>query len=200
MIRFGLFVLLIVALVSLPFIVFGEEYALPLLRTREGQSWALALVGVALLIADSVAPVPSAIVIVTVAAKTGWLVGTLVGTIGLTGQVLGAAWLGRYAVRRVAPRFFGAQDMARLQTSLQQKLALTLGCLRSVPVLAETSVIVAASLGIPLRRIFAATLLPNLVISAAYSIAADHSLWTACAAILASIAVSLAVWRAGGRV
>jgi hypothetical protein len=190
-----LFVLLVVALVSLPFALFGEEFALPLLEARSHQGVALVLIAIALLTADSVAPVPSVIVIIFLAAKAGWLAGVIGGTIGLTGQVFFAAVFGRVAVGRLAPRFFPDAELERMRQSLQQRLALTLACFRSVPVLAETSVMIAASLGVPLRRIMAATLLPNLAISAIYSLAIDASFTTACLAFFATAVPSYALWR-----
>ena len=77
---------------------------------------------------------------------------------------------------------------------MQRNLALTLACWRSVPVLAETSVILAAAAGIPIRRIFLATLLPNFIISVIYSIAADDSLGTAALAFLLILVLSLGLW------
>lgn len=193
--RISLFVVLVVALVSLPFVLFGEEYALPLLEARSHQTVALVLIAIALLTADAVAPVPSVIVIVFLAAKAGWLAGAIGGTVGLTGQVFCAALFGRVAVGRLAPRFFPESELARLRASLLHRLPLTLACFRSVPVLAETSVMVAASLQVPVRRIVAVTLLPNLAISAIYSLAVDASFMSACAAFLATAVPSYLVWR-----
>ncbi len=199
--RFALFVLLVLALLSLPFVLFGESYALPLLRSHEGRTGMLALIAVGLLLADSVAPVPSILVIMVLAAKTSWWVGALGGTVGLTGQVLCASWFGRAAVGRLAPRFFPESELRRLRGALQGSLALTLGCLRSLPVFAETSVVVAASLGVPIRRIFWATLGPNAAISLIYSLAIDASIGMACLAFAVTALASYALWRAwrGGK-
>ena len=72
--------------------------------------------------------------------------------------------------------------------------------LRSVPVLAETSVIVAAATGVPVARVFWATVLPNLIVAAIYSVAADDSLVTAAVTFLATMVLSYLVWRVFGRV
>ena len=72
---------------------------------------------------------------------------------------------------------------------------LTLACFRSVPVLAETSVIVAAAMGIPTLRIFRATVLPNFVVATIYSVAADDSFATAVLAFLLTMVLSYVVWR-----
>ncbi|MBI5690080.1 MAG: VTT domain-containing protein [Verrucomicrobia bacterium] len=194
-VRTALFVAFVVALVCLPFAIFGEEFVLPLLQTRAQQAGALTVLSILLLAADSVAPVPATLVIMYLAAKAGWLAGIIGGTLGMSAGVLAAAWLGRFAVGRLAPKFFPDTELARLRESLQSRLTLTLACLRSVPVLAETSIIVAAAMGIPTTRIFWVTVLPNLIVSTIYSVAADDSFVTAALTFFLTLAVSYAVWR-----
>lgn len=195
-----LFVMFVMALVCAPFILFGEEYVLPFLKEREHQAGWLILIAVILLASDSVAPVPATLVIMFLAAKSGRMAGIIGGTVGMSAGVLAAAWIGRAAVGRIAPKFFPDEELARLRESLQRRLVLTLACWRSVPVMAETSIIVAAAAGIPVRRIFWATLAPNFVVSVIYSVAADDSLITASIAFAATIAISLALWWwLGGR-
>jgi len=146
--RFIVFALFVVALLSLPFVLLGEEYAVPLLHSQQGRAWALGAIAIALLTTDSLAPVPSSLVIVFAAMKAGWIVGTIAGTVGLVGQVIGAAWFGRVAIGRLALRFLGAADVEALRGAMQERLALTLGCLRCVPLIAESSVVIAASFGV----------------------------------------------------
>jgi 3-dehydroquinate synthase len=197
-VRLVLFVLFVITLVSLPFVIFGEEFVFPLLQSREQQAGALTLVAIALLICDSVAPIPATLVIMFLAARAGRVAGVVGGTVGLSLGVLVAAWFGRGAVGRLAPKFFPDAELVRLREALQKRLVLTLACLRSVPVLAETSVIVAAAAGVPVRRIFTATLLPNLIVAAIYSVAADDSATTAVVTFLATMIVSYGVWRLWG--
>lgn len=194
-VKTALFVLFVMTLVCLPFAVFGEEFVLPLLQTRAQQSGALTVISIALLAADSVAPVPATLVIMYLAAKAGWVAGVVGGTIGMSAGVLAAAWLGRVAVGRIAPKFFPEAELIRLRDSLQSRLTLTLACLRSVPVLAETSIIVAAAMGIPTRRIFWVTVLPNFLVATIYSVAADDSFTTAAITFLATMVASYAAWR-----
>jgi 3-dehydroquinate synthase len=168
-----LFVLFVMTLVCLPFAIFGEEFVLPLLESRQQQVGALTLISIALLACDSVAPVPATLVIMYLAAKAGWIPGIVGGTIGMSAGVLAAAWIGRTAVGRLAPKFIPDAELQRLRAALQQRLVITLACLRSVPVLAETSIIVAAAMGIPVARIFWVTVLPNFIVAAIYSVSAD---------------------------
>jgi 3-dehydroquinate synthase len=194
-----LFVLFVMTLVCLPFVLFGEDFVLPLLESRKQQVGALTVVAILLLACDSVAPVPATLVIMYLAAKAGWVAGIIGGTIGLCAGVLAAAWIGRSAVGRLAPKFMPEEELARLRVSLQQRLIMTLACLRSVPVLAETSIIVAAATGVPVSRIFWVTILPNFIVAAIYSVSADDSLTTAAITFLATMVLSYVIWRVFGR-
>ena len=186
-------------LVCLPFVIFGEDFVLPLLESRRQQVGALTAIAIVLLACDSVAPVPVTLVIMYLAAKAGWMAGIVGGTIGLSAGVLAAAWVGRAAVGRLAPKFLPEAELLRLRESLQKRLVVTLACLRSVPVLAETSIIVAAATGVPLKRLFLVTLLPNFIVATIYSVAADDSVMTAVITFLATMLLSYLVWRLFGR-
>ena len=194
-VRSTLFVLVVMALVCLPFAIFGEEFVLPLLQTKAQQARTLTLVAIALLTADSVAPIPSSLVILFVGAKAGPLWGFVGGTVGLSLGVLTAAWLGRHAVGRLAPKFLPDAELERLRRALQERLGVTLACFRSIPVLAETSVLVAAAMGIPPGRIFRVTLLPNAIVAAVYALAADDSLATAALTLALTALASWLYWR-----
>ncbi len=182
-------------LVCLPFAIWGEEFVLPLLASREKQTGALTVIAIIMLACDSVAPIPATLVIMYLASKGGWMAGIVGGTLGLSAGVLAAAWIGRAAVGRLAPKFIPDAELARMRDSLQTRLFVTLACLRSVPVLAETSVIVAAATGVPVMRIFWATLLPNFIVSLIYSLAADDSFQTAALTFLATMVASYVLWR-----
>jgi 3-dehydroquinate synthase len=198
-VKVALFALFVMVLVSLPFAIFGEDFVVPLLKSREQQAGWLTGLAIALLASDAVTPVPSTLVIMFLAAKAGVVAGVVGGTLGMSLGVLFAAWLGRHAVGRVAPRFFPDAELARMREALQRRLVLTLACLRSVPVLAETSVILAAAAGVPTGRIFWATLVPNFLISAIYSVAADDSIMTAVVTFVAIVLASYVVWRVAER-
>lgn len=193
------FVVFLVAVVSVPFVIWGDEFVAPLLASQEHRTFGLVALAIALLAADSIAPIPATLVIMFLAAKAGVIAGVIGGTLGLSAGVLAASWFGRAAVGRIAPRFFPEAELLRLRTGLQRNLALTLACWRSVPVLAETSVILAAAAGVPMSRIFKVTLLPNFVIALIYSVAADDSFRTACLAFGVTLFASLLLWRWAAR-
>jgi hypothetical protein len=182
-------------LVSVPFMIFGEALFVPVFEAVRHSTFWLVLLAIALLAADALLPVPSAWVVIFLAQQSGALAGMIGGTLGLSAGVLVAGWIGRAAVGRAAPKFFPEVELARLRDSMQRHTIVTLACMRSVPVLAETSVLIAAGAGVPLRRIFWATLPPNVAISVVYSFAADESFLTACLAFLATVGVSYAAWR-----
>lgn len=204
-VRAVLFVLFIMTIVILPFVLFHERFDAFVLQSREHEVSTLTVLAIVLLAADSVAPVPATVVIMTLAWKAGWVAGIVGGTIGMSLGVLAAAWIGRAAVGRIAPKFIPDAELGRMRDSLQRRLVLTLACLRSVPVLAETSVILAAATGVPVKRIFLATLVPNFIVSviyavtAAYAKAAEDSFKTAAITFLATMVVSYAAWRVFGR-
>ena len=172
---------------------------MPLLESRQQQVGALTGIAIVLLACDSVAPIPATLVIMYLAAKAGWGAGIVGGTVGLCAGVLAAAWIGRTAVGRLAPKFIPDAELIRLRAALQKRLIITLACLRSVPVLAETSIILAAAMGIPIRRIFWGTVLPNFIVATIYSLAADDSLQTAVVTFLATMLLSYLVWRLFGQ-
>ena len=133
--KFGLLVVAIVALVSAPFVIWGDTYVLPLLESHVDRTSLLIAIAIMLLAADSVAPVPATLVIMFLAAHSGRFAGIVGGTVGMSAGVLTAAWVGRTAVGRLAPKFFPDSELARLRAGVQRNLALTLACWRSVPVL-----------------------------------------------------------------
>lgn len=193
--RLSLFVFVVSVVVSLPFIIFGESFVMPLLEGLKHKAVWLVFLAIVLLSLDAVLPIPSAWVIIFLAQQAGVVAGIVGGTAGLAVGVLVAGWVGRAAVGRAAPKFFPAAELERLKQSIQRHTTVTLACMRSVPVLAETSVMIAAAAGVPVMRIFWATLLPNLAISVIYAVAADDSLLTACLAFVATIAISYVSWR-----
>jgi uncharacterized membrane protein YdjX (TVP38/TMEM64 family) len=192
--RFACLLVTVIAFVCVPFVLFGQDYALPWLKSLEQRTGALALLSIVLLAADSLAPIPSTVVIMFLAAKVGTIAGILASTVGLCAGVLTAAWFGRVAVGRVAPRFISDAELARLRENLQSRLVLTLACWRAVPVMAEATVILAAAAGVPIRKLFFATLLPNLLVAGIYSVAADDSLVTACITFFATLIASALLW------
>lgn len=194
------FLLLAAALVIGPFLYFGEDLVKPWLPAAEaGRTWLVAT-AVLLLAVDAVLPVPSSWVLIALANQAGVVAGIVGGTAGLTAGVLVAAWIGRAAVGPLASRLVPASDLERLRAAEPRQVLVALVCLRSVPVLAEMSVLVAAAARVPLRRILVATVPANAVIAGVYSVAANESLMSAIVTFLATVGISYGFWRWwGGR-
>jgi uncharacterized membrane protein YdjX (TVP38/TMEM64 family) len=197
--KITLLIIGISALVCMPYLIWGDAYVLPFLESHTDRLTALVIIAIILLAVDSVAPVPATLVIIFLAAKAGWLAGIVGGTIGMTAGVVTAAWFGRFALGRIAPRFFPERELTRLRAGITHNLALTLACWRCVPVLAEASVMLAGAAGIPLARIVRVTLLPNFLISLVYSFAADDSFKSAALAFTLILFCSLALWAITSR-
>ncbi len=193
--RIGVLVFAVSVLVSVPFMIWGEDVFVPVFEgVRHNAAWMVGL-AVALLSLDAVLPVPSSWVIIFLAQESGRIAGFVGGSVGLAVGVVVAAWLGRAAVGRAAPKFIPEAEIERMRAMIEKHTILTLACMRSVPVLAETSVVIAAAAGVPVRRIFWLTLGPNVAIAGIYAIAGDESLSTACIVFLATVAVSYGVFR-----
>lgn len=193
--RLGLFVFAVSVLVCVPFLVLGESAFIPVLERLGDRAIWLIVGAVVLLGLDAILPVPSAWVVIFLAQQTGVIGGIVGGTLGLCLGVIVSTWVGRVAIGRIAPRFVPEQELVRLRESMRRHTILTLACMRSVPVLAETSVMIAAASRVSAWRIFLATLLPNLAIAVVYSLAANDSLLTAGIAFVATIVVSYLFWR-----
>jgi uncharacterized membrane protein YdjX (TVP38/TMEM64 family) len=165
------FVGLLVALVLIPFFLFGaglEESARRFLEARP-PVWQVALLLGALLAGDVVLPVPSS------------LVGTAAGS--LLGFGLGAAtaWAGMMVgcglgyllgVRAGAPMLrtmAGEAELARVARASERHGAWFLLVFRAVPVLAEVSVVFAGTSRMSPRAFFTVCALANLGISVTYA-------------------------------
>jgi membrane protein DedA with SNARE-associated domain len=141
-----------------------------------------------------------------VSTAAGYLLGvsqgTLVGWSGMTlGCLLGYA-IGSYGGRPVTRRFVGDSELERAAGAHSRHGDWGLIALRSVPVLAEASVILAGIVRMPFRRFVALTCLSNLGISAAYAAVGAYAvrvesflLAFAGAIVIPAVAIFVARWR-----
>ncbi len=103
-----------------------------------------ATVAVLLLVADVVLPVPSSIIMVWLGASHGWLVGASLSLTGCVGATVLAFWLGR----RGGPlfeRLVPPDERARVDAFLARWGALAIAVTRPVPIVAETTAVVAGA-------------------------------------------------------
>ena len=145
-----------------------EEWTARQLAAPGPRAAAAALI-FALLAGDIVLPVPSSLVALTAGSLFGAPVGTLVAGSGLAlGALAGLVLARRLGGRRIAARL-PAAEYARLEQMLARYAPLVVLLARPVPVLAETSILVAGACGMPLRPLLAPTLLGSFATAGLYA-------------------------------
>ena len=161
------------AAILVPFALWGdtfEAYGTELLAHAQ-PSPTLALTLVALLAGDLVLPIPSSLL----AVGTGAVFGTLFGAVLIAVGFSAGAWIGyevgRSAGRAGVKRWVEDEQRERMEAFAAKHGAGLLVAMRAVPVLAEASVVVAGSSGMPRGRVLLTTTVANLVIAVVYSAA-----------------------------
>jgi uncharacterized membrane protein YdjX (TVP38/TMEM64 family) len=157
-----------------------------------------AAIGVALLVADVVLPVPSSVVMMALGAARGVVVGAALSLLG----ALGSAWLGLLLGRRGGAWLVGATRGGERSARLLARWGpLAIAVTRPIPVIAETTAILAGASGVSWSRATLATIAgaapPALIYAWAGARAAEPRRG---AAIAAGIIVGAGVlWWAGHR-
>jgi uncharacterized membrane protein YdjX (TVP38/TMEM64 family) len=202
MVRRYLLVWGIVAAVVL--VAFGivEALNVPLLvdpsdRLERGGA-AAALLGVGLLLADVVIPVPSSLIMTTQGAIFGIVGGTLLGMIGGVGATLVGFAMGRRGSGLIQ-RFVGADEGAPSHRLLQRHGTLAILATRPLPVLAEATAIVAGSTAMTWRQVTIGAFVGCLPAAALYSIAGASATSLASGAMVFVLVIGLAgvFWGVG---
>lgn len=178
---------LISAIMIATYLAFGEA-ALDGLGSARTE--VVILLGIAALVADIFLPIPSSVVIVLVAQAISPVPAILTGALGLS---LGCA-LG-YASGRLGSRYLVDADRAdRLSVWLRQRGGIPLlVALRPVPILGETSLIVAGLLRLNPFHVLATTSIANLALATCYVLLAAQA--NSVGGFVASI---LAAWSLPG--
>jgi uncharacterized membrane protein YdjX (TVP38/TMEM64 family) len=124
------------------------------LRQYEGWAWA---VGIALIWADLVLPVPQTAVIAALGIIHGTLLGGLLGSLGLiTGGLLGYGLM-LTSARRFAQRFAGPRSLHHMESLFDRGGAWAIVLSRSLPYsVPEAMVVLAGLAGMPIRKFSAA--------------------------------------------
>ncbi len=128
-----------------------------------------ALVGVGLLIADVVLPVPSSLVMIAHGALFGVTMGTLLSLIGSVGATLVGFALGRrgdkWLEKIVLPK-----ERLRVEEMLERWGALAVVITRPVPLLAETTAILAGASAMSWQRVTIASFAGSLPAALLYAL------------------------------
>jgi uncharacterized membrane protein YdjX (TVP38/TMEM64 family) len=129
-----------------------------------------AAVGVGLLVADVLLPVPSSLVMVAHGALFGVAVGTLLSLAGSLGAGLFGFWLGKRG-GRVLERVMTQAERERADALLKRWGALAIVVTRPVPILAETVAIMAGASSMSLARVALAVVAGSLPPALVYALA-----------------------------
>ena len=196
------YVLIGLALVTLfmGMFVVAEQVRVPLMTDPraylERATLPVAAVGVALLVADVVLPVPSSGVMIAQGAAFGLVYGSLLSLAGGTGATLVAYLLGRRS-RGLINRLVPVEQQLRGAELLERHGMWAVVVTRPVPMLAETVAILAGtSTTMPWWRVTAAGALGNLVPAVAYAAAGAYAATfiNALAVFAGVLAVALITW------
>lgn len=118
-------------------------------------TFATALLGVSLLTADVLLPVPSSLVMVANGALFGFVGGSVISLVGNVAGFLLAYYLGSRSLPFVR-KFVSEQELGRASRVLQRWGVPALIITRPLPILAETAVIMAGVSKLPFARSLAA--------------------------------------------
>jgi uncharacterized membrane protein YdjX (TVP38/TMEM64 family) len=154
--------------------------------------------GVGLLVVDVFIPVPSSGVMVAQGALFGVVLGTLLSLIGGLGATLLGFLVGRRS-RGLVDRIVPVEEQERAERLLSRYGALAIIATRPVPMLAETTAIIAGTSRLGWRTVALAGGLGNLVPALAYALtgAVAASFNNQIAVFAAVIGVAAVFWLAG---
>jgi uncharacterized membrane protein YdjX (TVP38/TMEM64 family) len=126
------------------------------LALRHYESWAWAL-GIALIWADLVLPVPQTAVIAALGIIYGTLLGGLLGSLGLITSGLLGYGLMLTSARRLAQTFAGSKSLHKMESFFDQGGTWAIVLTRSLPYsVPEAMVFLAGLAGMPIRKFTAA--------------------------------------------
>jgi len=177
--------------------VLVEQLHVPVLSDADAgflhrRSWAVALAGVALLVADVVLPVPSAGVMIAQGAVFGLVAGSLLSLVGGTGATAAAYLLGRRG-RGLVERLVTPGQQRRAEEFLDRHGVWAIVVSRPLPMLAETVAIIAGTSRVSLRSAVLAGAVGNVVPAVAYAAVGAYT-----ATFLSSLTVFVGVLLVGG--
>jgi uncharacterized membrane protein YdjX (TVP38/TMEM64 family) len=176
-VRSGLFAIgvLTLALASCATIPTPQEANDAVLVLRNYGSWAWAL-GIALIWADLVLPIPQTAVIAALGIIYGSLIGGLLGSLGLiTGGLLGYGLM-LTAARRFVQRLAGPRSLQKMESLFDRGGAWAIILTRSLPYsVPEAMVFLAGLAGMPMRKFTAALTIGS--VPTAFAFAAIGAGW-----------------------
>jgi len=128
-----------------------------------------ALTGVGLLVADIILPVPSSLIMIANGALFGVALGTILSMVGNLGAALVGFFIGRCG-EPVLARFVPHDERSRANHLLKEWGLLAIIITRPVPILAETTVIMAGASTMRWRAMILSTLAGSFPVAVLYAI------------------------------
>lgn len=178
--RWIFLVLLVLALVLVPFTLLESRIltvVLGFLNSSPGRVVAALAISLGLA-SDVVLPVPSSLLATASGMLLGLAVGAIVTWTGMQAGALVGYYIGSSIGTRAISRFVGADELERAAESHRRWGGLSLIATRAVPVLAESSVVFAGALRMPLPRFLSLTGASNAAVAAVYAFVGAHALET----------------------
>ena len=171
-------VLLVLALVLVPFALLESRIlsvASSFLHSSPGRVVAASAISLALA-SDVVLPIPSSLLGTASGMLLGLSMGAVVTWVGMQAGALLGYYIGSSVGTRAITRFVGFDELDRAAESHRRWGGLSLIATRAVPVLAESSVVFAGALRMPLPRFLALTGASNAAIAAVYAFVGAYAL------------------------
>jgi uncharacterized membrane protein YdjX (TVP38/TMEM64 family) len=192
--RIGAATLLLLALILIPFFLFGSGMEARSAALAAAGRGTVAFGGAALLALDIVLPVPSSLLATAIGAALGPWLGTAINAGGLTLGCAAGLLLGRSG-SPLARRILGGALFQRFAAaSARHGIVFILAC-RAVPVLGEASIVAAGAGRAPFGPALAAAAAANLLIGAVYAFAGTAPLGLAAAfAVGIPVVAGLGAW------
>lgn len=199
--------LTIAALLAFFLALFGIVEALGVKILTDPSAWldrggvVAAAVGVGLLVADVFLPVPSSVVMVAHGALFGTVAGTALSLAGSVGAAVLGFFVGRRSTRLVE-RLVSPAEKARADQLLQRYGALAVVVTRPIPLLAETTAILAGASPLGWGTFLGATMAGSLPPALLYALTGATSRSFGSGALMFGVvlAVTALTWFVGRRV
>lgn len=164
-------------LLLIPFVLFGDSldnWTNSFFQSEPSKLITSLVIG-SLLSIDIIAPVPSSILSTAGGYFLGFIGGTLISLVGMTISCLIGYWIGAKFGRPAALRFVDTKEISGFE-SLQKKYGDWIIIVsRSVPILAETSVLFAGIGRMKISRFISMITISNLSISMVYAAVGAYS-------------------------
>ncbi|MGI8486901.1 MAG: TVP38/TMEM64 family protein [Thermomicrobiales bacterium] len=199
--RYTLVAVAIAAFILISFLIV-EALGIPLLvdpshQLADGGIGAAAL-GVGLLVADVLLPIPSSLVMTAQGALFGIMVGTILSMVGSIGASMIGYLIGRKSTRLIA-RFVSAEEQEQSRKLITRWGLLALIVTRPVPILAETTAIMAGTSSLSWRQVLIGVTIGAFPASLIYAIAGAYATSVASGLLVFVLVIVLAAafWLIG---